>query len=370
MTILAIIFSFLFVCANGHADKNRLLDLEAHRQDFVLETKKIEIPGYPFAFNPSIIRWRGQLLMSFRIIPDPKHSFNGEIGLVFLNERFEASSIPQLLNLRDENAMAPCRAEDARLIAIGDRLFMIYDDNPEMKISKGGFRVYVAELIFDSEHFIVENIECLSHYEGESREIREKGWVPFIYRDHLLLAYSISPHKIFFPHLDGSGFCDTVACTQTHTSWDFGILRGGTPALIENDQYLAIFHSSKKMASLHSGGKEILHYFMGAYTFSNQPPFNITAMSTSPIIGRNFYNGIEYKHYWKPIRCVFPCGFLSDPNFIWIAYGRDDHECWVAKLDKQGLLQSLVPVSNDPAIFETDDPIGKWGDPNVVGHHD
>lgn len=325
----------------------KLPDLESLAQDFVLETKKIEIPGHPFAFNPSIIRWRGQLLMSFRIIPDAKHKYDCQLGLVFLNEDFEPISTPQLLNLRDEYAVAPCRAEDARLIALGERLLMVYDDNTEIKLSKGGFRLYVAELYYDSEHFIVDNIEALKYYEGESREIREKAWVPFDYNGHLLLAYSINPHKIFYPRLDGSETCDTVATTQAALDWDFGELRGGTPALLHNGQYLAFFHSSIKMTSLNSFGEERLHYFMGAYTFSKDPPFAITAISPEPIIGKHFYTGIEYKHYFKPIRCVFPCGYISNRDYIWIAYGRDDHECWIAKLDKKRLLESLIPVTSD-----------------------
>jgi predicted GH43/DUF377 family glycosyl hydrolase len=222
---------------------------------------------------------------------------------------------------------------------------MIYADNSEVKISKGGFRMYVAELIYNSEHFIVESIECLSQYEGESRDIREKNWVPFIYQDQLLLAYSLEPHKIFSPRLDGSGVCDTIALTKNPTPWDLGILRGSTPAFLENDQYLAFFHSSTKMASVQSQGKEILHYFIGAYTFSKEFPFEITSMSPEPIIGNHFYTGIEYQHYWKPLRCVFPCGYISDSDFIWLAYGRDDHECWIAKLDKSKLFQSLIPNS-------------------------
>lgn len=322
---------------------NPLQDLEELAQDFVLETKKIEVPGYPIAFNPAIIRWRGMLLMSFKIVPDRKRKYDFEMGIVLLNECFEPISTPQLLNLRDENAIAPNRAEDARLIVINDRLLMIYDDNTEEKLSKGGYRVHVAELFYDGVHFIVDNIECLSKYEGETRELREKAWVPFDYDNNLLLAYSLQPHKIFYPRLDGSGICDTVSCIQGSIQWDLGELRGGTPALLENDQYLSFFHSSRKMATAHSGGNEILHYFMGAYTFSKEPPFTITSMSQDPIIGKNFYNGIDYPPYYKPIRCVFPCGYISDENFIWIAYGRDDHECWIVKLDKPGLLQSLVP---------------------------
>jgi predicted GH43/DUF377 family glycosyl hydrolase len=321
-----------------------LQNLEELSQDFVLESKQIQIPGYPYAFNPAIVRWKGMLLMSFRTIPDEKNNFNCEIGMVILNEGFEPISTPQLLNLRDEQTLTPCRAEDARLLVIDDHLFMIYDDNTEEKISKGGFRMYVAEIYCDGEHFIVGSAECLSHYEGESRDIREKSWVPFDYNGHLLLAYSLLPHKIFYPHLDGSGICDTIASSESPMPWDFGLLRGGTSAWLENDHYLAFFHSSKKLATAHSNGKDILHYFMGAYTFSKEPPFTITSMSPSPLIGPNFYCGIDYQPYWKPIRCVFPCGCIWDERFIWIAYGRDDHECWIVKIDKSGLLQSLIPL--------------------------
>lgn len=320
------------------------INLEQRQQDFVLETKRIEIPGYPYAFNPSIIRWQGRLLMSFRVIPDRSQSFNAEIGLVWLNEDFSVASEPQLLNLRDEFSSVPCRAEDARLIAIGQKLYMIYDDNCEPKISKGGFRVYVAQLHYDGEHFIPDPIECLSHFEGQSPQRREKAWVPFEYQGNLLLAYSLFPHTIFYPRLDGTGTCETTCSTKSSISWDWGELRGGTPGLIVDNQYLSFFHSSIPMATVHSEGKQIAHYFMGAYTFSLDPPFAITAISPEPIFGGNFYNGVQYKPYWKPIRCVFPCGYVFNESYIWIVYGRDDHETWVVKLDKKKLLQSLISI--------------------------
>lgn len=320
-------------------------DLESAAQDFVLETKKIEIPGYPHAFNPGIVRWQERLLLSFRIIPDCKQPVNSEIGLVFLDEQFCPVGEPQLLSLRDEYSIAPCRAEDARLIALNDQLYMIYDDNIELNVSKGGFRVFIAKIHYDGEHFIAEHIECLKSFENESRDVREKSWVPFQYQEHLLLAYSILPHRIFCPRLDGTGICDTVACTKSPISWDWGILRGGTPACIEKEGYLAFFHSSIEMATAYSNGKKITHYFIGAYLFAHKPPFTLLKISPEPIISKNFYCGTRYKPYWKPIRCVFPCGYVSNDRYIWIVYGRDDHEAWLVKLDKKKLLQGLVPIS-------------------------
>jgi predicted GH43/DUF377 family glycosyl hydrolase len=333
----------IFLIEPSHC-KELPYDLELAEQHFILETKKIEIPGYPYAFNPGIIRWQGRLLMSFRIIPDRRESFNSEIGLLFLDENFCPVSEPQLLSFRDEYSIAPCRAEDARLISRGDKLYIVYDDNTELKISKEGFRVYVAEILYTGEHFVVDRIECLKSFENESRQVREKAWVPFEYQENLLLAYSILPHRIFYPRLDGSGICDTIACTESAIDWEWGILRGGTPGLIEKEGYLAFFHSSTEMATIHSFGEKMTHYFIGAYLFSSDPPFTILKISPEPIIGKNFYHGNRYKPYWKPIRCVFPCGYISDAEYIWIAYGRDDHETWIVKLDKQGLLKSLIPL--------------------------
>lgn len=335
MTFLAMLF--LPLCS--------FPDLEEKRQDFVLKTKKIEIPGYPIAFNPSIIRWKGELLMTFRVIPDRKNNFISYIGIVPLDDQFSPKGQPQLLEMR-KNSTAPCRAEDGRLIVVGNSLYLVYSDNEDQKISKGGFRVYLAKIVYDGLRFSLENIEKLSKFEGESPEVREKNWVPFAYKNTLLLAYSISPHKIFCP-IFGKGECLTIECTNPPLQWNLGELRGGTPAIkINEKEYLSIFHSSAIMPSLHSHGQSILHYFMGAYTFSTKPPFGLKRISPEPLVGKDFYNGPNhYRHYWKPGMVVFPGGLLIEDKFIWIAYGRQDHEIWVAKLDKALLLESLIDIA-------------------------
>lgn len=100
------------------------------------------------------------------------------------------------------------------------------------------------------------------------------------------------------------------------------------------------------MLTAHSEDKSILHYFMGAYTFSSEPPFAITKISPKPIVGKGFYSGIPYtSYYWKKNqRVIFPGGYLYDDDFIWVAYGREDHEIWIVKLNREGLIQSLETV--------------------------
>lgn len=337
-----VFLSFLLAFFSFVSELAALADLDLLAQEYVLETKKIEIDKFPEAFNPSIIRWKDKLLMSFRIIPDAAQSFNGEIGLIWLKEDFSPSGQPQLLNLQ-EGCKEPCRAEDARLIAVGDTLYLVYSNNMEKKISKEGFRLYVAILEQNEKGaFCLSHRECLTQYPGATAAKREKNWVPFAYEGQLLLAYSIVPHIIFLPLLDGMGRCEPFTKSEAAAHWNWGELRGGTPGLLVDGEYLSFFHSSLKMATIHSNGKETPHYFMGAYTYKAEPPFEITAISPEPIFGKNFYNGATYKPYWGAVNVVFPCGYLFNEKFIWVVYGRQDHEIWVVKLNREKLLASLI----------------------------
>lgn len=335
-----VLFFFCVLSAFGET----LLDLNDYQQDFVLEAKRISIPGHPYAFNPSIIQWQGKTLLSFRIIPGNKKSFNSELGLVFLDKQFNPIGQPQLLPLRSADSQIPCRAEDGRLIQLQDSLLMVYSDCSEPQISKGGFRVHIAEITHDGANFNIAHQESLTQFEGASRARREKNWVPFVYQNQLLLSYSINPHLVLRPLL-WTNACETTSWSRGEPKWEWGDLLGGTTALPHNDQYLSFFHSSSKIATVQSGGVPMLHYFMGAYLYNAAPPFMLTHISPHPIVAPEFYQGEEHEYYWKPVQAIFPCGYIQDEQYIWIAYGRQDHETWVVKLDKKGLLQSLVPVN-------------------------
>lgn len=325
-----------------------MIDLEETAQDFVLSSERIYLSEFPHAFNPSIVRWHGKLLLSFRNIPNPRASFTSQIGLVWLNEDFTPASKPQLLDPQIEDPfispLIPTRSEDGRLVLINDQLMLVYSDNKDMIISKAGFRVYVAEVVYQDDCFSLRHVEGLMRFEGESQQRREKNWTPFDYQGQLLLAYSLAPHRILRP-IRNTGECQTYSESTSDIDWRWGELRGGTPALVVEGRFLAFFHSSKEMVSVQSQGKSSFHYFMGAYTYTLEPPFSITGMSPEPIVGKGFYTGNEYKPYWHPVNVVFPCGYVFDEQFIWVTYGKHDHEMWITKLDKKGLLESLVPVS-------------------------
>lgn len=317
-----------------------LINLEKKAQDFILETKQIEIPGYPNSFNPSITRWRGNLLMAFRI-REPKTQLTNQMGLVWLDENFNLASDPYILHIPPNPFTAMSKEQDPRLITIGDRLIVVYSNMIKGETSQYR-RVFLSDVHFEGDLFYTDQPECLCSFESVREERWEKNWVPFEYKGELLLAYSLTPHRIF--QLLGNGKCKTVSSTLGMIQWNWGNLRGGTQALLDNGQYLSFFHSSREMKTVHSNGKQMPHYFMGAYTFSSEPPFEITNISPEPIVGNNFYSAPPYKT-WKPLRVVFPGGLIIDEKFVWVLYGRQDFEVWVAKFDKKALLNSLIPVN-------------------------
>lgn len=70
------------------------------------------------------------------------------------------------------------------------------------------------------------------------------------------------------------------------------------------------------------------------------------SISSQPIVGKQFYNGAEYEPYarWRAKCVVFPCGILLDGEYVVVLYGRNDHEMWVAKIDKKKLYESMQKV--------------------------
>jgi predicted GH43/DUF377 family glycosyl hydrolase len=321
------------------ADPRNLVNL---KQDFVLQTKKINIPGYPDAFNPSVVSWRGRLLMSFRT-HDPVTLSTDAIGLVWLDQNFEPISEPKILMREGEVSTNPSKAQDPRLLVVGPHVYIVYSNlyPHEEPVN----RMIVGLIENDiNDGFRISYPSNLLHFYGQIAGRKEKNWIPFSHGHRLYFAYSLQPHRIFMPLLDINS-CLSIGSSIGSIKWDWGNLMGGTPALQIGDSYLGFFHSNKALATVQSDGEVMNHYFMGAYTFESSYPFAITGISPHPIVARTFYEGKMYDDLnWKPLRVVFPGGFIADENYIWVVYGRQDHESWVVKLDKAKLLDNLVPV--------------------------
>ena len=199
--------------------------------------------------------------------------------------------------------------------------------------------MFIAELLHDHRHYFLSAPLKLIYEAKYNSQYWQKNWIPFEWNKTLLLSYEINPHQVLYANLH-DGACYHYSETAPQLNWSLGKIRGSTPPLMVDGEFLAFFHSSIVTESQYSDGRELWHYFMGAYTFSSAPPFNITKITEYPIFADEFYKNST--HWYK--RVVFPGGFVESGPSFFVAYGRDDCEIWIAEIDKAALKLALKPV--------------------------
>jgi predicted GH43/DUF377 family glycosyl hydrolase len=308
----------------------------------VIATKRIELPPFYGAFNPSIIKREDGFLLSFRYCPDPVwQSEISYIGIVLLNESLDPITRPELLNTRSKNSKTRSQSEDARLFSYNGRVFLIYNDNIDVSASWERRDMFIAELYDEKGSFSLSTPMRLIYKEKYNAQLWQKNWVPFEWNRTLFISYVLNPHEVLYLNLK-NGECYLSHLTSPPIHWEFGTLRGSTPPLLIDGEYLAFFHSGTITALPSAPDETMWYYFMGAYTFSAAPPFEITRMTPSPIMHDSFYTKTDY---YKKV--VFPGGFVDAGSSFYVAYGKDDREIWIATIDKSALKKALVPISNN-----------------------
>jgi predicted GH43/DUF377 family glycosyl hydrolase len=334
--ILSICLCFTFLLPNLWARKTDAVDV-------VTSTKRIRLKEFSTIWNPSIVKVKHGFLLSFRYCLAPTYPWISYVGVVFLNDKLEPISTPQLLNTRDEASITSSQAEDARLVVFNNEIYLLYNDNVEVEnpnYTVDRRDMYISKLSIHKHKVTLEKPLKLFHTEKYHQIRLQKNWVPFEWKGHLMLSYSLNPHEVVYPNLK-TGECPSFCETAFESHWRWGGWRGGTPAQLVDGEYLAFFHSPNVTATEASKGILMYHYFMGAYTFSRDPPFSIHATSKEPIIAKEFYTQSSYDK-----RIIFPGGFVIVGSSIYLAYGKDDSEVWIAIIDKTKLKKSMKPVTN------------------------
>jgi predicted GH43/DUF377 family glycosyl hydrolase len=311
--------------------------------DIVIETKQIFLPDFPDAYNPTIIKADQGYILAFRYPPDRyNQAWVSYIGVVLLDDNFEPISTPQLVKTRFGASKTPSQSEDPRLFSYRGRIFLIYNDNFENTNPNYWQRrdMFIAELLFTDKRFKISAPLKLIYEEKYNTQFWQKNWIPFEWDGCLLLSYSFIPHEILYANL-ANGNCYKCYESTAQISWEFGKLRGSTPPLLVDGEYLGFFHSATYIPSMYSWDENLWYYFIGAYTFSAKPPFEVTSYTPQPIIGKGFYTLSN-----REKRVIFPGGYVVSDSKIYMVYGKDDYEMWIATIDKGALKKALVPVKN------------------------
>jgi predicted GH43/DUF377 family glycosyl hydrolase len=239
------------------------------------------------------------------------------------------------------NVGSNLRAEDPRVLVVDDDIELWWTD---------GFKQYHAklDLVFDDSGLLsasvddivtpkppfIPEIEANPNYDG-----RQKNWVPF---DHGYI-YSFSPFVIYvetevprYPSL----LHHKIINIPFYPRWKYGFIKGGTPAIPYGDEYLTIFHSTKKY-------NDVNFYFAGALTFTKDS-LTPNRISRYPIIAP-YPDDDPERHNTSYV--VFPAGIIIEDDVIYISYGYNDHAIKIHACSKNDLewnLRDLDPVDFTP----------------------
>ena len=304
--------------------------------EFIESVFEIKIPGLEGAYNASIVEYDDGYLMAFRHdtyrtpIGYYLEDFHQYIGLIKLDENFQITSL-----------YYPClgnRTYDPRLLKIKDTIYLIY----ACPNSLDPHSVFSSHLELGTIYFSEDGVSVNNCMElcAPFQRLWEKNWVPFNYKDRLLLAYTINPHIILKPSLS-DGTCGLLCKTDPPICWSYGSIRGSTQASLVDGDYLGFFHSY-----LQDPVTGIHNYYVGAYTFSNKPPFGLLKISPKAFSHPDFYSAQKNALAFEK-NVIFPGGFFVKGNKIYMSFGENDEAIKIMIIDKKKLFESMIDTNKE-----------------------
>lgn len=313
-------------------------------------------------YNPAITRFRGNLLMAYRVDSGRRESMQRRIGLCRLAE--DLSVVPGSVQpLSDTIQDGDPRRYDPRFLVYGDRLFIHYNNNNMTRPNQ----IHLVEL--DPDSLEARSPARPLQLEGAPRQEIEKNWMLFEHEGEILAVYQIAPHTLLRLNLEGRG---PVACTPIHTTgWDvsayaerYGLPRGGAPPVRWGDVYVSFFHSRRRpdrwqwvlrhwpippgtklpryVAAVERRLRRPfarVRYYGGVYAFAATPPFRPLWLAPEPLLRPETEAPYRYRRRANPYAdgVVYPCGAVpwADGNWL-VSYGVNDESCCLRIVNVSG----------------------------------
>jgi hypothetical protein len=313
--------------------------------------------AYLRIYNPAIVRFRGWLLMVYRVDSGRRGSAQRRIGLCGLDDHLNI--VPgSVVPLSDTIQGGDPRYYDPRFLVYGDRLFVHYNNNFVTRPNQ----IHLVEL--DPDTLAAKSPARPLRLDGPRQEI-EKNWMLFEHDSDLLAVYQIAPHTILRLDLAGQG---AIECRPIHvTDWDvsayanrFGVPCGGAPPVRQGDAYVSFFHSRypisrprwilrywpiapgtalpRYLAAIERRLRRPfaqVRYAAGAYAFEAAPPFRPRWITPEPVLRPEDEPPRRYRRRANPSAngIIYPCGAVPWDNGSWlVSYGLHDERCCLRHL--------------------------------------
>jgi predicted GH43/DUF377 family glycosyl hydrolase len=288
----------------------------------------VQIEGVLAPYNASLIRRGDGYLLFFRYdtrVEHPIRPYFTHIGCALLGNRFE--QIGEFVTIDTKSNFS----EDPRALSLGDKIVLSYNDFlPDQYVQRS-----IRYAILDIETLQTQQVRNLHIH----KQNIEKNWTPFSYGGSLYFEYFITPREVLKVAQLGEDGVEFFPQAWQRLPWPvkWGMPRGGTPACVIDDRYLAFFHSSFV-------AEGITWYVMAAYTFSAHPPFQLTAISAHPILFRGIYDSAILNTAPLNQYSVFPAGLVVEDDLIHISLGENDSAVKIVTLNREEIMSNLKGV--------------------------
>jgi predicted GH43/DUF377 family glycosyl hydrolase len=295
--------------------------------------------------NGSVVKYRDYNLFVYRTEQEP-FFYNTFLHICQLDDRYQPMSESVTLRLETlENSwqlmfkercshidLKSIRSEDPRVLVVGNELYLVYCD---------GFKVCYT--ILDPKFINDKLVDC-SHREIyipkpppikiKGYDGREKNWTPFDKDGQLWILYNY--HPLVFFRLDGDEICD-ITVKQNPLPWSYGIIRGGTPAILDGRDYLTVFHSC------HISDRGLKLYIVGCFRFSKD--LEPVQISRYPLMIP--LSNVDSRLINDQVRVLFPAGIIRNDDHLVVSMGYNDHTNKILILDRSVLEYNLSYKINE-----------------------
>lgn len=266
------------------------------------DTTKVELLACEYTdgycFNGSIVSYNGKQILAFRKDRKP-FGTNSRIFITELDNFKQVSKAKETKGL----AASPGKGyEDPRLI-VNDGLYLIYNDNKQQ---------YTVKLDDDYNVLSCKKLEVTGL--DNVGDGRIKNVSPFVDKDLKFIYSASGDHTII-----GSKKAKSK-------SIDYGIIRGGSPAIKIGDKFYTVFHTTLNV----EGFQHFRQYTMGVYEFDEN--YNITGVS-KPLIIAPYMDDLN--RMYNNVFVVFPVGLYVENGEVVISFGYQDKEIRVLKINEK-----------------------------------
>lgn len=312
------------ITRNKSALEKYLSDNNIESQFPSIENQLFTIPikNLPLgAFNPSVIRFRDRLVMSYRYHPD--EGYKTKLAIAELDENFNVVGNFQLDMGEDDSQ------EDSRLFVWKGELWcsFVVSQFPHFPASQ----VKIAKLS-KPDKWRVSDKEL---YYLPDRQTTEKNHLPLVHDDVLNIIYKHNqPQEGNWADLSQiiySPFEKREMKTPA-LRWPYGEVRGGTVPLPYEGRMISFFHSSLD----NFPPQNPRCYFVGAVLRKSEPPFQMLAISKRPILRGSEVGGDKSRFHWKS-QVIFPLGAIEHEGGWLLSCGQNDSASILVKVKPDNL---------------------------------